>query len=485
MDPSKFNIPDNEMPNQGILRPITSYSTNRYENKALVDTFAMGISPGLFTKSREPEPEYLAPLWSGHVHPEGQLYFFHDGPLRVVTEANIHCPDTMENVGRWIKHIEALLSDVEIQISEDFELFVEIDGENCAYYFVDHATCAQFWLESSDTDRLGLQQVSSASQLKIMLEELYWVHVEHFPMHLPALPVQKLDELISVFNHGLCDQMTSRTSTFSYTAEKCTVFLSVLQGCKANLNNGHTTWIIARLWSVIDHNKCLTNYGEEHARLSRDQYILYDPEQKYRWISCIAACLTFKTSDLHLARLDDVFVDHMVYADRWEALIGNCLKEWRGSAAGAFAGLVLHLPFLASSSASPALLTASAALYISALGASILLDHVYVSMEGLGADDARDYLESIQSPVFKFQFVAFTFSLPKALQLWGSLILLGNCLYVVFNYFGWRAAVGLAALAALVILMLHGITSATVQESCARSMRIFCRDREEAGIQMV
>lgn len=71
----------------------------------------------------------------------------------------------MENVGRWIKHIEALLSDVEIQISEDFELFVEIEGENCAYYLVDHATCAQFWLESSDTDKLGLQQVCSASQL--------------------------------------------------------------------------------------------------------------------------------------------------------------------------------------------------------------------------------------------------------------------------------------------------------------------------------
>ncbi|KAJ7300869.1 hypothetical protein DFH08DRAFT_127420 [Mycena albidolilacea] len=54
-----------------------------------VETFAMEISPGLFTTSQEPEAEYLAPLWSAHVHSEGQLYFFREGTLRVVTEVYI------------------------------------------------------------------------------------------------------------------------------------------------------------------------------------------------------------------------------------------------------------------------------------------------------------------------------------------------------------------------------------------------------------
>lgn len=46
------------------------------------------------------------------------------------------------------------------------------------------------------------------------------------------------------------------------------------------------------------------------------------------------AYLTFKTSRTHLARLDDVFVDHMVYADRWAQLVGDCLKHWRATASG-------------------------------------------------------------------------------------------------------------------------------------------------------
>jgi hypothetical protein len=157
------------------------------------------------------------------------LYFFREGPLRVVTEAYLYRPDIMKNLCRWIEHIESLLSDAEMTISEDIELFLELEGENCAYYFVDHATCAQFWMESLETDQLGLPPVVSTSHLskcsrcsspeekifdfiflpEIVLEELYWVHVEHFPMHLRGLPTQKLDEILSIFYHGLCGRVPS------------------------------------------------------------------------------------------------------------------------------------------------------------------------------------------------------------------------------------------------------------------------------------
>ncbi|KAF7335713.1 hypothetical protein MVEN_02226800 [Mycena venus] len=461
---------------KGTLSPITSASTNRYENKALVDPFVMEISAGLFTTSQEPEPEYLAPLWSAHIHPEGQLYFCREGPLlRVITEAYLYRHETFEITCRWIAHIECLLSEVEITVSGDLELFVQLEGQNCAYYFVDHATCAQFWLENSDTERLGLDPVTSTSQLKIVLEELYWLHVEHFPMHLPALPSQKLEEIISIFSHGLCDQMTSRVSTFVYTAQDCKVFVDILRGCKDNMNNGHTTWIIARLWSIIDHNKRLTFYGQEHSRLSRDQSILWDPEQKYPRISTILALLTFKTSGIHQTRLDDVFVDHMVYADRWEQLVGDCLKQWRASASGAFAGLVLHLPFLVLKSPCPPLLAASTALLSSALGSSILLDHRYEPMERYSATDAMNYLESIQSPIFKFQFTALAFSLPKALLLWGYLLLFANCLLLVAKYLGPRTASGLGGLALIVVIALYSTTSATFCDALENFTTLFRR----------
>ncbi|KAJ6620878.1 hypothetical protein B0H10DRAFT_1945707 [Mycena sp. CBHHK59/15] len=172
------------------------------------------------------------------------------------------------------------------------------------------------------------------------------------------------------------------------------------------------------------------------------------------------ACFTFKTSDGHLARLDDVFVDHM-----------------------AFAGLMLHLPFLVLNSGWPALLTVSATLFISALMSSILLEHIYEPMEDLSATDAMNYLERIQSPVFKFQFIALAFSIPKALQLWGYLMLLANCLLLVSNYFGLRVAVGFTGLLCLVILALYVTTSGTLHLSWGKCMRLF--RREDATIQMV
>jgi hypothetical protein len=54
---------------------------------------------------------------------------------------------------------------MKILISEDIELFVEFEEKDCAYYFVDHATSAQFWLEKSDTEKLDLPYVASTSQL--------------------------------------------------------------------------------------------------------------------------------------------------------------------------------------------------------------------------------------------------------------------------------------------------------------------------------
>jgi len=387
------------------------------------------------------------------------LYFLREGPLRVVTEAYLYQSETMEIAKRWIQHIENLLSDAAVKISGDIELFLELKEQNCAYYFVDHAAHTEFWLKYSDTDELGLPTVTSTSQLKTVLEELYWIHVEHFPMHCQSLPTSKLEEIISIFQHGLCDQMTSRVSTFPYTAQDCTVFVNMLQACRGNMNDGHTTWVIARLWSIIQRHRYLAFYGQEHPRLSRDQAILWDPEPKHYWISTLAAYCTFKTSDMYLARLDDVFVDRVVYADRWAQLVGDCLGQWRPLASGAFVGLVPHLALLVLNTPSPALSIASAALFSLSLGSSVLLVHRYEAMERLSATDAMNYLESIQSPLFKFQFTAFAFSLPKAFLLWGYLVLLANGLLLAGEYLGLRVALGLTGLSLLVILTLYGTTS--------------------------
>ncbi len=35
------------------------------------------------------------------------------------------------------------------------------------------------------------------------LEQLYWAHIEHFPMHFGGLPVKVVDDLLCVLSHAL------------------------------------------------------------------------------------------------------------------------------------------------------------------------------------------------------------------------------------------------------------------------------------------
>lgn len=72
-------------------------------------------------------------------------------------------------------------------------------------------------------------------------------------------------------------------------------------------------------------------YGQKFARLSRNQAVLYDPARKYPGVSTLAARLSFNLSRKYLLKLDDVFVDHIVYQERWKDLIAGCLKDWTDS----------------------------------------------------------------------------------------------------------------------------------------------------------
>ncbi|KAJ7158968.1 hypothetical protein C8R43DRAFT_994627 [Mycena crocata] len=466
---------------RGVLRPITSYYTGRYDNSTIVCPTVVKIESGLFTQCQDPEPTYLPPLWSVHVHPEGQPYFFLAGPLRVVTEAYLYLPGDLKRIYRWIQQIHDILSQTNIIISQQTELFLKLEDEDCAYYFVDHATRTQFWLETYETDELGIPPVVSTSQLKIALEELYWVHVEHFPVHSEPLSNETLDEIISIFSHGLCDQMTSTVSTFLYTAQDCNNFISMLKECKGKLQDGYSTWIIARLWSMIDHHKYMTHYGQQTARLSRDQSILYDPTPKFRGISTLMTYLTFKDSGKHLARLEDVFVDHFVYADQWKQLIDDSVFEWTTSGCVALVGSGLHYPFLVLNCPIPAILLSSATLFGAGMVSSMFLALKYHAMKRLSPTQAMHYLESVHSAVFKFQILAFIYSLPRALTLWGLIAYGFNWLLVIAQAFGFWTAMGFAGIVSVFLLACYCVTSDVVYTPWSR----LCRNSDEPESSIV
>lgn len=75
--------------------------------------------------------------------------------------------ETMERISYWSKMIEDLLFQRDLPISDEVELFLQLDNEanSCAYYLIDHSSRTQFWIDELPTDVLNLPPVVSNSHL--------------------------------------------------------------------------------------------------------------------------------------------------------------------------------------------------------------------------------------------------------------------------------------------------------------------------------
>lgn len=93
------------------------------------------------------------------------MYFYRDSALRIVTEAYLYCPDTMTRITFWSETIERLLQKNEIVLSAQTELFLQIEDNDCAYYFIDHTARTEFWLDVVSTDDLNMLPVVSPTHL--------------------------------------------------------------------------------------------------------------------------------------------------------------------------------------------------------------------------------------------------------------------------------------------------------------------------------
>ena len=60
-----------------------------------------------------------------------------------------------------------------MSLSDDVELFLQLDGSGCAYYFVDHVTRTEFWMDPLDTEYLNIPPIISASHLS-QCSALFW-----------------------------------------------------------------------------------------------------------------------------------------------------------------------------------------------------------------------------------------------------------------------------------------------------------------------
>jgi len=72
---------------------------------------------------------------------------------------------TAETISAWVIEIEERASKKGFTFTQHTELFLQLDGNDCNYYFVDHGARMLFWLDAYDTSELGILPVVSSSHL--------------------------------------------------------------------------------------------------------------------------------------------------------------------------------------------------------------------------------------------------------------------------------------------------------------------------------
>ncbi|KAG2134856.1 hypothetical protein DEU56DRAFT_809046 [Suillus clintonianus] len=443
------------------LRPTTSTATRRYEKLSWVDAYHTTTAPGLRLRTS------TKPKWLSFTHPEGQIYFhMQRGNFSVVTEENMLDNEKDKLVSGYLALIEKRILEYGIVLPQTCELFVELwfnespQTSTCAYYFVDHHSRCLFWLEPTSSELLDMGMLVSDSHLDTALERLYWVHVEFFPMHVCGQMAPLIvDNLISVICHGMTDRMTSRTSTFPYTEEKCGQLLQALSFRRGQPLDGHTLCFVARLWGAINNQRFMTYYGQENAQLDRLHPPMPEDIVDRPGMRALANLALWGIPNHHYSKLHDLFVHDQVYVDQWQAFMTACMSEWRGLLLWEFSVLIASilismLPRASLSSAMAPILAASSSI----LSGSILLLRHH-GFEDATASFAARFLRTAKLSNWGFLPLSIVYSMPKALYLWSLGLMVAQFVFWVSRVVGVVWASGGACFLALMGYGILYITS--------------------------
>lgn len=472
-----------------LLRPTTSVATSRYGKSPSLYSYHAVIPPGPLLSA--PSPLDTPLRWNSYSHPEGQLYFQRRLPnYDVVTEANVHREETERQVTGWLKLIDETISQREITVPPSSELFIELDESlfSCAYYFVNHETRRIFWLEKTSTELLDMGLIVSDSHIDTALEKLYWVHVEFFPMHIcTQVSPQVVDDLIGVMSHGAADRLTSRSSTFPYTAERCNQLLQLLSLQRGRTLDGHTLCFVARLWGAIENQRFMTYYGQECAQLDRLQIMTPEEDIDHQWVKTLANSVLWGIPSRYFSELRDLFANEQVFVDQWQTFMTASISEWHSAVVWTFPVMITTilsclLSRASLSSALPSILSASGSL---ATGSILLLKHH--GLEDATASFAARYLRAAKSRSIGMLPSAIVFSLPKGLYLWSIIFMVGHLLLLASHVVGGLAMFGGGCFLILLVWAALYVTSPDEYDQSSILSNILCRwhslqgDSPEAG----
>ncbi|KAF9236650.1 hypothetical protein BU15DRAFT_76749 [Melanogaster broomeanus] len=443
------------------LNPVTSLSTSRYNRSCYIQ-----VCPRIISKGPTPRgSSSSASGWRRLIHPEGQPYFvLHNQEFPVVTEANLEEVETEAQILESLSVVKKELHCHDIKVPLRCELFLELDEDRsvCNYYFVDHDSKALFWLEDICTELLDIPAATSPSHLDTALEKFYWVHVEFFPMHHEP-HVQGLshivDDLSNIISHGQADRLTSRTSTFPYTAETCEQFLRLLSRKSGQPIDGHTLCYAARLAGAIANQRFITFYGQQSAQLDRLQEMYPGDVLEHRWLSTVANLMLWGIPGHYNTLLEDLYVNEQVYADQWTHFMSLCLVDWTTSMSWTLPVLIasILLANVRGGTISTAIPTVVSCGISIASASSLHLRHSPLA-ESSASMGAR-YLRQAKSTSVGFLPSAVVFSFPRATYMWAIGFLFAQFLFVASRSVSKLVALVAASFLAVLLLFILWVIS--------------------------
>ncbi|KAL6309944.1 hypothetical protein BKA93DRAFT_756917 [Sparassis latifolia] len=434
-----------------MLRPVNAFQNLRYDRNFLIRPGNVDIPAGLHSSMYLPEPIYLPQGWTLQVHPEGSPYYVNALKVPcVVTDTPLHDPELCSKLTSSIEVFHYNVKNLDLTLPSDCELYVHVDSthDGCSYYLVDHDCQTIFWLQTMDSDTLGLPEVSSISHLRYVLHEQYWTHVDYFP-HRPVAPRLR-QELMSILRHARGDHLTSENSTFPYDAEQCAMYIDLL-----NIEADCTTYmtcVIARIWELVSRHRYQHFYGEDYSRLYRGQRRLELPRAEGSILTKLRSYFLFGLPGRTKCELEMLFTDRLVFRVDWQKFQRSLALEWRESALLSVGLLVTNSCFFAlpRNFASSCAGLSSLILSLSGLATSVALLRWQSGSMDLDASSIAELMQNIQHAKLGFEPIAAVFSIPRALVYWSMLFSAAHLVAVVAEMTGLVEKIVMLVIVALV-----------------------------------
>ncbi|KAH7311158.1 hypothetical protein B0J17DRAFT_724801 [Rhizoctonia solani] len=411
--------------------------TNRYDDVFAGPRAARTMLPGsqsaLKNVDGESRPQLLVVPdgWVEYIHPvEGRPYYY-NSELRVVTETYIRHPNQLTYIEEWYAVFRELRNRV-LPSASNLDVFLDCDGRNtCRYYMIDHANRTICWLRQRQTSDIGIADVRSVLGLRALLFEEYWTHLEYVPKNENHLGAAR-SELQGALASCLLDHMTSEGSTSPFTKTECKSYLFSLNQAAESGHMLYLNWSIARIMGLLVHSRNVNLYGQYGARLDRTATVegRRHPSRSEGYM--YKSVLLGGGPVIHLNRLENLWVDRIIYTHHWRGLINDLIEEWSTAVAGA--GVISNMVFVASPSVDIITKTVCGISAIAAGITGIFTLHMIREHRSLGkyAAHAANYFQLYENHATGLQGLSIKYSIPWAGVVWSFGI---TCITLVFYLF--------------------------------------------------